>query len=82
MPRGYQELCSLEASNDRNARLLGERQRVWFAGTDEERGQTLGRTKSYAKAARLIMTCISNALYSAYFAFVYQDSTGYQGLCA
>lgn len=47
--RRYQELCALDASNDRNLALLGRRERVWFAGSDETRHQTLGRTKNFAK---------------------------------
>mmetsp|Transcript_110466 Transcript_110466/g.219611 ORF Transcript_110466/g.219611 Transcript_110466/m.219611 type:complete len:588 (+) Transcript_110466:89-1852(+) len=45
----YQELSAFTSSNDRNERLIGLIERVWFAGTDETRGQTLGRTKAFAK---------------------------------
>lgn len=47
---GYQELCALDACNDRHLALLGRTERVWFAGSDETRHQTLGRTKNFAKA--------------------------------
>ena len=47
--RRYKELCALDALNDRNARLLGTTQRVWFAGTDGSGNQTVGRTKNFAK---------------------------------
>ena len=47
--RRYQELCALDALNDRNASLQGTTQRVWFAGTDDARNQTVGRTKNFAK---------------------------------
>ncbi|CAE7243446.1 cdkal1 [Symbiodinium sp. CCMP2592] len=47
--RRYQELCALDALNDRNAGLQGTTQRVWFAGTDGLRNQTVGRTKNFAK---------------------------------
>eukprot|EP00913_Durusdinium_trenchii_P025054 g23518.t1 len=48
--RRYQELSALEALKvDRFAPLLHRRERVWFAGSDEARQQTLGRTKNFAK---------------------------------
>ena len=47
--RRYQELCALDALNDRNAGLQGTTQRVWFAGTDGLHNQTVGRTKNFAK---------------------------------
>eukprot|EP00435_Cladocopium_sp_Y103_P012392 s1020_g3.t1 len=47
--RRYQELCALDACSDRHLALLGRRERVWFAGSDVTRRQTLGRTKNFAK---------------------------------
>ena len=47
--KGYQELCALDACNDRHLALLGRTERVWFAGSDETRHQTLGRSKTFAK---------------------------------
>ena len=50
----YRELTDLVASTNRNENLLGREERVWFADTEQERskaeqGQTVGRTKSFAK---------------------------------
>lgn len=45
----YQELHAFAAGSNRNERLLGCTERVWFAGTDESKDQTLGRTKAFAK---------------------------------
>lgn len=39
----------MDALNDRNDALLGRTERVWFAGSDPSRQQTLGRTKNFAK---------------------------------
>ncbi|CAE7818360.1 cdkal1 [Symbiodinium sp. CCMP2456] len=50
----YRELAELVTSTNRNEGLLGRKERVWFADTEEERskseqGQTVGRTKTFAK---------------------------------
>ena len=53
----YRELADFVTSYDRNEGLLGREERVWFADTEQERskgvhaqqGQTVGRTKSFAK---------------------------------
>mmetsp|Transcript_42396 Transcript_42396/g.76103 ORF Transcript_42396/g.76103 Transcript_42396/m.76103 type:complete len:593 (-) Transcript_42396:17-1795(-) len=45
----YRELADFVTSYDRNDQYLGREERVWFADTEEERGQTVGRTKSFAK---------------------------------
>jgi len=45
----YRELADFVTSYDRNAEYLGREERVWFADTEEDRGQTVGRTKSFAK---------------------------------
>jgi len=45
----YKELSAFASANNRNERLVGCTERVWFAGTDAKRGQTLGRTKTFAK---------------------------------
>eukprot|EP00931_Biecheleriopsis_adriatica_P046308 TRINITY_DN26585_c0_g1_i1.p1 TRINITY_DN26585_c0_g1~~TRINITY_DN26585_c0_g1_i1.p1 ORF type:complete len:603 (+),score=78.74 TRINITY_DN26585_c0_g1_i1:31-1839(+) len=45
----YQELHAFASANNRNEKLIGATEQVWFAGTDEARGQTIGRTKSFAR---------------------------------
>ena len=50
----YRELADLVTSTNRNEALMSREERVWFADTEEERskaeqGQTVGRTKSFAK---------------------------------
>eukprot|EP00930_Biecheleria_cincta_P083346 TRINITY_DN72930_c0_g1_i1.p1 TRINITY_DN72930_c0_g1~~TRINITY_DN72930_c0_g1_i1.p1 ORF type:complete len:575 (+),score=85.30 TRINITY_DN72930_c0_g1_i1:26-1750(+) len=45
----YRELTDFVTSYDRNEALLGRRERVWFCDTEESRGQTIGRTKAFAK---------------------------------
>merc|ERR1712151_603 len=42
--------CTDETNTwDRNEGLEGRTERVWFSATEEERGQTIGRTKAFAK---------------------------------
>lgn len=45
----YREVAAFLDSYDRNEGLQGRRERAWFTGTDEEHGQTVGRTKAFAK---------------------------------
>jgi len=45
----YRELAEFAAPNSRNEGLMGQEVRAWFSGTEEERGQTIGRTKSFTK---------------------------------
>merc|ERR1712183_90451 len=45
----YKEICEFASSFNRNESLEGRRERVWFFGSEEERGQTVGRTKNFAK---------------------------------
>eukprot|EP00929_Paragymnodinium_shiwhaense_P082617 TRINITY_DN4363_c0_g2_i1.p1 TRINITY_DN4363_c0_g2~~TRINITY_DN4363_c0_g2_i1.p1 ORF type:complete len:577 (-),score=145.60 TRINITY_DN4363_c0_g2_i1:202-1932(-) len=45
----YREVADFQTSYDRNEFLLGREERVWFTGVDEEHGQTVGRTKAFAK---------------------------------
>mmetsp|Transcript_40543 Transcript_40543/g.80081 ORF Transcript_40543/g.80081 Transcript_40543/m.80081 type:complete len:562 (-) Transcript_40543:259-1944(-) len=46
----YQELVEFtQTLEDKNADLPGKTERVWFCETEKVRGQTVGRTKSYAK---------------------------------
>eukprot|EP00927_Polykrikos_kofoidii_P054581 TRINITY_DN48991_c0_g1_i1.p1 TRINITY_DN48991_c0_g1~~TRINITY_DN48991_c0_g1_i1.p1 ORF type:complete len:576 (-),score=96.31 TRINITY_DN48991_c0_g1_i1:35-1762(-) len=45
----YKELTELTMSYNRNEGLAGSEVRAWFTGTDKERGQTIGRTKAFAK---------------------------------
>ena len=45
----YRELQDFVTSYERNEHLLGRRERIWFADTEERQGQTVGRSKSFAK---------------------------------
>lgn len=45
----YRALTEFVTSYDRNQGFLGRVERVWFASTETERGQTIGRTKAFAK---------------------------------
>jgi len=45
----YRELAEFAAPNGRNEGLLGQDVRAWFSGTEEQRGQTVGRTKCFTK---------------------------------
>merc|ERR1719171_1995959 len=45
----YRELSDFTWTYDRNAALGGREERVWFTGTDEAHGQTVGRTEAFAK---------------------------------
>lgn len=45
----WRECTDFTDSYDRNEGLSGKEMRVWFTGTEEMRGQTIGRTKAFAK---------------------------------
>jgi len=45
----YRELTDFVTSYDRNEALSGRKEQVWFCDTEESRGQTIGRTKAFAK---------------------------------
>jgi len=45
----WRECTDETNSYNRNEGLEGRTERVWFTATEEERGQTIGRTKSFAK---------------------------------
>jgi len=45
----YREVAEFMTSYNRNEGLQGREERAWFSGTDEEHGQTIGRTKAFAK---------------------------------
>mmetsp|Transcript_33245 Transcript_33245/g.75746 ORF Transcript_33245/g.75746 Transcript_33245/m.75746 type:complete len:550 (+) Transcript_33245:66-1715(+) len=45
----YRQFADLMTSYDRNEGLLGKSERVWFVDTEESRGQSVGRTKAFAK---------------------------------
>mmetsp|Transcript_11562 Transcript_11562/g.25427 ORF Transcript_11562/g.25427 Transcript_11562/m.25427 type:complete len:568 (+) Transcript_11562:43-1746(+) len=45
----WRELTDLTNSYNRNEALEGKTERVWFTGTENERGQSIGRTKNFAK---------------------------------
>jgi threonylcarbamoyladenosine tRNA methylthiotransferase CDKAL1 len=45
----YRELTDYTWTYNRNKGLEGRRERVWFTSTDVEHGQTVGRTKAFAK---------------------------------
>jgi len=45
----YKEITELSMSYNRNEGLEGTVVQVWFSGTDSQRNQTSGRTKSFAK---------------------------------
>lgn len=45
----YRELNDYTWTYDRNEGFRGREERVWFTGTDVEHGQTIGRTKAFAK---------------------------------
>merc|ERR1711976_713510 len=45
----YREVVEFQESYNRNDRYMGKQERVWFTGTDSEHGQTVGRTKAFAK---------------------------------
>jgi len=47
----YREVADLVASWNRNENFEGREEQAWFSGTDEEHGQTVGRTKAFAKVA-------------------------------
>lgn len=47
--RRYQQLSELASSYNRNAGLARRIERAWFTGTDEKYGQTVGRTKNFAR---------------------------------
>lgn len=45
----YREMTEFLHTYNRNEGLPGRVERVWFSGTEEDHGQTVGRTKSFAK---------------------------------
>jgi len=45
----WRECTDFTDSYDRNEGLAGREERVWFSATEEKRGQTIGRTKTFAK---------------------------------
>merc|ERR1711879_80183 len=45
----YRELTDYTWTYNRNEAYEGSRERVWFTGSNIEHGQTVGRTKSFAK---------------------------------
>merc|ERR1712232_1487767 len=45
----YKEIAEFSMSYNRNESLSGRDERVWFSATEPERGQTVGRTKGFAK---------------------------------
>lgn len=45
----YQEMSAFASSWNRNESMEGVEERVWFQGTEKERGQTIGRTKAFTK---------------------------------
>lgn len=45
----WRECYDFLRSYNRNEELQGKEQRVWFSGTEEDHGQTVGRTKAFAK---------------------------------
>merc|ERR1719408_998356 len=45
----YRELTDFTWTYNRNEAYRGREERVWFTGTDEAHGQTVGRTKAFAK---------------------------------
>merc|ERR1712187_207034 len=45
----YREVADFVSSYNRNSYLEGREELVWFTGIDQEHGQTVGRTKEYAK---------------------------------
>jgi threonylcarbamoyladenosine tRNA methylthiotransferase CDKAL1 len=45
----YKQMSEFAASWNRNEGVEGREERVWFLGTEEQRGQTVGRTKAFTK---------------------------------
>lgn len=45
----WRECTDFTNAYNRNEALEGREERVWFVGTEVERGQTIGRTKNFAK---------------------------------
>lgn len=45
----WKECTDFTYEYNRNEQLEGREERVWFVGTERERGQTIGRTKAFAK---------------------------------
>merc|ERR1711865_992001 len=45
----YKQMVEFTGSFNRNSGMEGHEERVWFLGTDEHHGQTVGRTKAFTK---------------------------------